>query len=184
MNLIEEMQKVSGRSPVEKVDPNTQKTADEISGNENLLPQAVIPIALLGLYHFSRNGDNAWQLVVKNSSEYHNWKNKLYGNHSDEVAQHVADYTHTTKEFAGNALDHATNLAVNIINESLGGKATGKSIAHILEDNRSNILTHLPATLQIGSIVGDTTIDDNTNKMDGPMSNLMHLFEKIFSSSE
>ena len=182
MNLIEEMQKASGRSPVEKVDPNTQKPQDEESGNQNLLPQAVIPISLLGLYHFSRNEDNAQELVVNNKDENHNWKNMLYGNHSDEVAQHVADYTHTTKEFAAQALNHATNLAVKIINDSLGNKATGKSIARILEDNRSNILTHLPATLDIGSIVGDTTIDDNTNKMEGPMSNLMHLFEKIFSS--
>ena len=184
MNLIEEMQKASGRSPVEKVDPNTQKPPDETSGSKSLLPQAVIPISLLGLYHFSKVEKNAQELVVNNSNEYHDWKNKLYGNHSDEVAQHVADYTHTTREYAGQALNHVTNLAVKVINGSLGNKATGKSIAHILEDNRSNILTHLPATLRIGSIVGDTTIDDSTNKMDGPMSNLMHFFERIFSSSK
>ncbi len=181
MNLIEEMQKASGRSPVEKVDPNTQKPQDEESESDNLLPQAVIPISLLGLYHFSKNENNAQGLIVKNKDENRNWKNTLYGNHSDEVAQHVADYTHTTKEFAGQALNHATNLAIKIINNSLGNKATGKSIAGILEDNRNNILTHLPATLGIGSIVDDTTIDDNINKMEGPMSNLMHLFEKIFS---
>ena len=61
-------------------------------------------------------------------------------------------------------------------------KPLEKSIAQIFEDNRSNILMHLPATIGMGSIVDDTTIDDNTNKMEGPMSNLMHLFEKIFSS--
>ncbi len=182
MNLIEEMQKASGRSPVEKVDPNTQKPKDEESGNENLLPQAVIPISLLGLYHFSRIESNAEELVLKSKDEYHNWKNRLYGKHSDEVAQHVADYTHTTKEYAGQALNHATNLAIKIVNDALGNKATGKSIARIFKDNRSNILKHLPATLGVGSVVDDTTIDDNTNKMEGPMSNLMHLFEKIFSS--
>ncbi len=182
MNLIEEMQKVSGRSPVEKVDPNTQKPKDEESGTQNLLPQAVIPIALLGLYHFSKVEENAEELVLKNKDENYNWKNRLYGNHSDEVAQHIADYTHTTKEFAGQALNHATNLAIEIVNDALGNKATGKNIAHIFRDNRSNILEHLPATLGVGSIVGDTTIDDNTNKMEGPMSNIVHLFEKIFSS--
>ena len=182
MNLIEEVQKASGRSPVEKVDPNTQKPQDEESGTQNLLPQAVIPISLLGLYHFSKIEENAQELVLKNKDENRNWKDKLYGNHSDEVAQHIADYTHTTKEYAGQALNHATNLAIKIVNDVLGDKATGKSIAHIFEDNRSNILTHLPATLGVGSIVDDTTIDDNTNKMEGPVSNLMHLFEKIFSS--
>ncbi len=95
MNLIKEMQKVSGRSPVEKVDPNTQKPPDETSGNENLLPQAVIPISLLGLYHFSRIEENAEELVLKSNDENRNWKNRLYGNHSDEVAQHVADFSNT-----------------------------------------------------------------------------------------
>lgn len=181
MNLIEEMQKVSGRFLVEKVDPNTQKPPDEISGSDNPLPQAVIPVALLGLYHFSRIEENSEKLVLKSIDDNRNWKNVLYGNHSDEVAQHVADYTHTTKAYAGQALNHATNLAIKIVNDALGNKATGKSIAHIFEDNRSNILMHLPATLDVGSIVKDTTIDDNTNKMQGPVSNLMHLFEKIFS---
>ena len=62
---------------------------------------------------------------------------------SDEVARRVADYTRTTKEFAGQALNHATNLAIKIVNDALGNKATGKSIARIFEDNRSDILKHL-----------------------------------------
>ena len=80
----------------------------------------------MGLYHFSKVEENAQGLVLKNNDENRNWKNKLYGNHSDEVAQHVADYTHTTKEYAGQALNHATKLAIKIINDALGDKATGK----------------------------------------------------------
>lgn len=184
MNLIDEMQKATGHWPVEKVDPNTQEAKDQQDNYKDLLPQAVIPISLLGLYHYTRSEEQAQSLVGGNNSTSISWKNKLYGNHSDEVANNVAAYAHTSVDMAEGALNHATNTAIKVVNDSLGDKASGKAIADIFTDNRSNILQHLPAALQIGSVVNDTTIDDRTNKMEGPMSGIMHTFEKIFSDSD
>ena len=50
-------------------------------------------------------------------------------------------------------------------------------------DQRNNILVYLPAELQMSTVVNDNTLDDRTNKMEGPMSNSMHFIEKIFSGS-
>ena len=184
MNLIDEMQKATGHWPVEKVDPNTQEAKDEQEGKKDLLPQAAIPISLLGLYHYTRSEEQAQLLVGGNNSTNTDWKNKLYSNHSDEVANSVATYAHTSVNMAESALNYATNTAIKIVNDALGDKASGKGIADIFKDNRSSILQHLPAALQLGSIVNDTTIDDRTNKMEGPMSGIMHVFEKIFSDSD
>ncbi len=107
MNLIEEMQKATGHWPVEKIDPNTQAPKDEQADNKNLLAQAVIPVSLLGLYHFTRSAEQAQSLVGGNNSTRTDWKNKLYGNHSEEVAGSVASYAHTSKEIAEDALNHA-----------------------------------------------------------------------------
>lgn len=184
MNLIEEMQKATGHWPVEKVDPNTQAPKDGENADKNLLAQAVIPIALLGLYHYTRSEEQAQLLMGGNNSTSESWKNKLFGNHSEEVASSVASYAHTSVDMAEDALDHATNTAIKVVRDSLGDKASGLAFANVFKDNRSTILLHLPASLQIGSIVNDTTIDDRTNKMEGPMSGIMHTFEKIFSDSD
>lgn len=184
MNLIEEMQKATGHWPVEKVDPNTQAPKDEQESYKDLLPQAVIPVALLGLYHYTRTEDNANLLAGGNVPEDTSWKNKLYGDHSDEVANSISSYAHTSLETTESALNYAANTAVKVVNNAFGDKASGAVIAEVFKDNRSNILQHLPAALQIGSIVNDTTIDDRTNKMEGPMSGIMHTFEKIFSDSD
>ena len=184
MNLIDEMQKATGHGGLQKVDPNTQAPKDEQSTGKDLLAQAVIPVSLLGLYHYTRSEEQAQSLVGGNNSTRISWKNHLYGNHSDEVANSVASYAHTSMDVTEDALNQATHTAIQIVNNTLGNGASGSAIADIFKDNRSNILQHLPAALQIGSIVNDTTLDDHTNKMEGPMSGIMHTFEKIFSDSD
>jgi len=37
--------------------------------------------------------------------------------------------------------------------------------------------------LQIGKLLNDSTLDDRTNKMEGPISGLMHAIEKKFSDA-
>ena len=184
MNLIEEMQKATDHWPVEKVDPNTQAPKDELKDYKDLLPQSVIPVALLGLYHYTRSADNANTLVGGNISSDTNWKGKLYGYHSDEVVNSISSYAQAPLEITESALNHATNTAIKVINDAFGSNATDTPVATVFKDNRSNILQHLPAALQIGVIINDTTIDDRTNKMEGPMSGIMHAFEKIFSDSD
>lgn len=51
-------------------------------------------------------------------------------------------------------------------------------------EQRSNILKHLPVELHAGELLSDPAMDDKTNKMEGPMSGMMHTVEKIFSSSK
>ena len=60
----------------------------------------------------------------------------------------------------------------------------GKSVSAFFSAQRSNILKHLPVELNMGEYLKDPSVDDRTNKMEGPMSDMMHTIEKIFSSTK
>ena len=184
MNLIDEMRKATGYSSIQKVDPNTQQPGNELASTNDMLPQAAIPVALLGLYHYTRREENTKNLIAKHETDNEGWNEKLFGNHTKDVAGHIASYAHTGIEKAELELNKAAGTAIKIVKEALGKSATPAAFANVFKDNRSIILQHLPGALHIGSIVNDTTIDDRTNKMEGPMSGLMHTFEKIFSDSD
>ena len=46
---------------------------------------------------------------------------------------------------------------------------TPTSLVDFFTAQRTQILTHLPAALNMGELLNDSTLDDNTNKMEGPM---------------
>jgi hypothetical protein len=50
-----------------------------------------------------------------------------------------------------------------------------------MSDQRHHILVYLPASLQLGELLNDSGMDDQTNKMEGPISNLVHNIENKFS---
>ncbi|MEO7924436.1 MAG: hypothetical protein ABIR30_12220 [Chitinophagaceae bacterium] len=50
-----------------------------------------------------------------------------------------------------------------------------------MNDQRHNILVYLPAALNLGDLLKDESLDDRTNKMEGPVSNFMHKIEDILS---
>ena len=54
INLVESIQKNLGFQPLQKIDPNTQEVKKpENMSAQDYLPQAAIPVVLLGLYKFS-----------------------------------------------------------------------------------------------------------------------------------
>ncbi len=185
MNIIEEVQKLTGNAPIEKVDPNTQTPPAEMNDNSaELLSQAAIPVALIGLYKYTRNEDFAANLVGAGKSANTKWTTELFGDKAEDVLSQVATYAHVGNSRAQSAIDEAAAGAVTVANNDGGNYVTGNSIATFFKDQRSDILKHLPPALQIGYLLDDNTIDDRTHKMEGPVSGLMHSIEKIFSDSD
>ena len=54
----------------------------------------------------------------------------------------------------------------------------------LLTSQRHEILRYLPGKLKIGDLLNDESLEDNTNKMEGPVSSLMHKIENAFSSAD
>ena len=183
INLVETIQENLGFQPLQKIDPNTQ----EVKKPENLsvqdyLPQAAIPVVLLGLYKFSCTETGNTELL---RGELENKLLKsIFGKSTQAVIDKVAAYTGNTAEYAADKMEIIAWEALRIIRKNISGEPTGATVKSFLADQRHNILVHLPASLQIGEAMHDDTIDDRTHKMEGPMSSHMHWLEKFFPSTD
>jgi hypothetical protein len=182
INLVETIQKNLNFQPLQKIDPNTQEVKKpESLSVQDYLPQAAIPVVLLGLYKFSRTEEGNSELLKGEL------KNKLlktiFGKSTQQVIDRVAIYTGNTSEFAADKMEIIAWEALHIIRNNLSKEPTGTNVKTFLTDQRHNILVHLPASLQIGEVLHDDTIDDRAHKMEGPVSSYMHWIETFFPSS-
>jgi hypothetical protein len=182
-NIVETIQKNLGYAPVKKVDPNIQEVKEQAI-TPNILPesfaQAAIPAALTGLFIFVHTKEGS--LTVKNNVA-ENWMETIFGKHSEEVVERVANYSGTDPAVAHKEMEKIAAEAVRLADESLGKNANRKEIKLFFVNQRNTILSYLPAALNLGDLLNDDALDDRTNKMHGPMSDHMHFLEKFFSSS-
>ena len=183
INLVETIQKNLGFHSLQKIDPNTQ----EVKKPENLsfqdyLPQAAIPVVLLGLYKFSCTPEGNTELLKVELQ--HKLLKTIFGKNTQSVINKVAAYTGNTTEYAADKMEIIAWEALHIIRDNISGQPTPQSVKTFLADQRHDILVHLPASLQIGEALQDDTIDDRTHKMEGPISNHMHWLEKFFPSTD
>lgn len=183
-NLIQLLQEQLNCPPLQKVDPNTQDTVPMGSeGHADPLMQAVIPSVLTGFYKLTRSKQGAALFLRGNIST--SWATMLFGDNQQKVVSHIADYSGAEKATVIKQIETAANEAVSLITaHAAPDKApTEDQIILFMKDQRGTILHYLPAALQIGGLLDDSTLDDHTNKMDGPVSGLMHSIEKAFSGT-
>ena len=183
INLVEAIQKNLGIDELQKIDPNTQ----EIKKPENISPekylwQAAIPTVLLGLYKFS--GDEKGNAAIVNGSFSSNLLDEIFDGKKESVIEKVAGYTGNTNSYTIEKMELVANESIRVIRENISGEVSDGAVRKFLIDQRNNILVYLPGELQLGTVLGDNTIDDRTNKMEGPMSSHMHWLEKFFPSTD
>ena len=183
INLVEAIQQNLDLPALQKIDPNTQevKKPENVSAAD-YLGQAAIPAVLLGLYKFSGNKEG--NAAIVNGSLSDNLLGRIFGNAKEEVVQRVAEYTGNTNEYTDQNMELIAGEAIQLINENISGQTSDEAVRTFLIDQRNNILVYLPAELQIGKVLHDNTIDDRTNKMEGPISSHMHWLEKFFPSTD
>ena len=181
-NIVDILQESAGFDPLQKIDPNTQDADKTKMTKTDLLGQAAIPAVLVGLYKYSRDENNANDIIRKDITS--DWANVIFGENKSSVSKEVADYAGIPSDEANIELKCITEMAVEKIRETVGENADSVQVKKFFTDQRNNILLYLPAALQIGDMIHDPTLDDRTNKMEGPVSNAMHKIEKIFAGSD
>lgn len=181
-NIVEQIQTNLGLAPLHKIDPNTQevKHKDEVP-EAKTLDQAAIPAVLLGLYRYGGTEQGADEILHGHRSA--DWLSIFYDEKKDETVQKVAAYAHTTDEEATRKMETIAGEAVKIVKQQLAAGSGLTQVKDYVTQQRKNILVYLPAELQLGYLMNDNTLDDRTNKMEGPMSNSMHFIERLFSGS-
>jgi len=179
-NIVEIVQNDLGYPAIQKVDPNIQETKENAAkSSRERLAQAAIPAVLAGFFSFTRS-DNGCNNILAGSGQ-ENWLDTLFGAKKAIAVEKIAHYARIPIQDAAIKMEEIARDAVIIIHEAVGEKPTPEKLKSYMSGQRHNILVHLPAALQLGDLLNDNAMDDRTNKMEGPVSSLMHKIENKLS---
>jgi hypothetical protein len=181
VNLIKAIQENLGFSQLKKIDPNAQQPAIESDEDVvNKFSQAAIPAVLTALYKYVQTDEGATEFLnIKNSD---NWTAKIFDDNRKEAIQTISAYAQQSNEDPVAKMNAIANEAVKVAKENLPPNADIKEVKDFFSSQRSNILLYLPAELKMGELLHDNTLDDNTNKMEGPISSLMQSIGSAFTN--
>jgi hypothetical protein len=179
-SLAEFIQKKIGYPPLQKVDPvdHEIKHDSERTAREKLA-QAAIPAVLSALYRFTRS-ENGRNKILSNQPQQ-NWLDSILEDKEQIAVDKVAHYSGVSRQEAEENMLLIAIEAVRGIRESIVSNPTHESMMKFMSDQRHSILVYLPAAMQLGSLLNDDSLDDRTNKMEGPISNLVHSIENKFA---
>ncbi len=183
INILEEVVKKMNLPQLKKVDPNSQQVevkSDE--EREHKLMQAVAPASVAGIYNAARSEEGLDYLAGSQDSA--DWFTLLFGNNAAGVKQRIADYTRNSSDDVQTHFNSIATQAVSILRSNATGDDKRVAVRNLAGAQRDWFLPYLPAELNIGSSLEDDTMDDRMNKMEGPVSSLMHKVETVFTGQE
>ena len=180
-NILELIAQNLGYPELEKIDPNSQEPKKPDHNAEQVIAQATIPAVLAAIYKLTRDKEGS-ALLLNASPTSDDLLHNIFMGNEQEAIRKIAGHAGISESEAESRTEEVAEEAVNIIRKTSGNKATPESVKKYLNDQRHAILVYLPAALKMGDVLQDESIDDRTNKMEGPISNLMHNIEKKFSS--
>lgn len=181
INLLETIQKNLNYPPLQKIDPNTQEvTDDQKAPSEHRFSQAAIPAVLTGLYTYSGKDDCAINILSGEPSP--DWVTEIFGSDTGLVVQKIAEYSYQPE--ASGIHDKVNTIAqeaISVIRRELKPDASMMEVKDFMSAQTTNFLVYLPEALHMGQVLKEESLDDNTNKMEGPVSSLMHKIGSAFS---
>jgi len=182
-NLIESIQKSLGYPSLQKVDPNSHEIKNDAGrSDEEKLGQAAIPAVLTAIYRLSRSTEGSQYILSVPGKG--NKLDKLFGEKKKEAVEKIAQYSGATAQTVEESMEEITDESIRLIKETAGTSATPEKIKTYMSNQRHHILVYLPAALQLGDLLNDESLDDRTNKMEGPVSGFLHRIENILSESD
>lgn len=183
INLLHTIQENLGYPVLHKVDANTQDViVDENKPAVDRFSQAAIPAVLIALYKYSRADEGAMHILSSDLST--DWTALIFSDRKEEAIEEIATYSGNGKVEVITKINGIAKEAVRLIREKMTEAGNVIEVKTFLADSRNDVLPYLPEDLQMGSVLHDTTLDDRTNKMEGPISSLMHAIGGSFSGSD
>jgi len=179
-NILEIITKNLGYPALGKIDPNSQEPKLPERSVEQKIAQAAIPAVLTAIYKYSRTTEGQ-NYLSHDLSQSDDLLHNIYMGNENEAFRKVAEYAGISEPEAESRMEKIADEAANIIRKAVD-KGGSEAVQKYMADQSHAILVNLPAALKMGDVLQDETIDDRTNKMEGPVSNLMHKIEKGFSS--
>lgn len=179
--LLEAVQEKLHYPVLLKIDTTTDLVVNsETLPNENAFSQAALPAVLTALTHFAMTDEGA-TAVLANKAEF-NWIDSIFEANKTTVIETIADYAGQSTATVTPKLATIAAEAVNIAKEHLPLTADIEAVKLFFNAQKNNHLLYLIPALHIGTSINDNALDDNTNKMEGPMSSLITSIGELFSS--
>jgi hypothetical protein len=181
INLLETVQQNLGYPALKKIDTTTDQVKEnDKTADEDKFSQAAIPAVLTALYRFVQSDEGAADILQKDATT--NWLAYIFDDNIKEVIQTIAAYARQSKEDPIAKMNAIANESVKIVKENLTADAGIKEVKLFFSNQISTILLYLPPGLHMGELLHDNTLDDNTNKMEGPISSLINSIGAAFST--
>ena len=181
INLLETIQQNLGYPALQKIDPNTQQVVENNkTPDEHKFSQAALPAVLTALYKYVQSDAGAEDFLRGDNSS--NWVSKIFDDNKKEAIQKISAYAKQSNHDPVAKMNAIANEAVKVVKENISADAVIKEVKTFFSNQTNNILLYLPAELNMGELLHDSTLDDKTNKMEGPISSLMQNIGSAFSN--
>jgi len=181
-NILESVRESLNYPPLQRVDPNTQEVPknkyDELPDK---FGQAAIPAVLTGLYRYVQSDEGAEEFLspVNNRS----WVEKIFSDHTKEIIDSIAIYANVPRRIAARGMNVIAKESIRMVREKLH-HATPVQVKRFFHHQINTILLYLPAEVHTGEWLHYSALDDNINKMKGPISSLVQGIGAAFSNPE
>ena len=183
MSLLHDVQKNLGYAPLIKIDITTDaplNTDDDTRVDK--FGQAAIPAILIGIYEYSKTEIGAEELLKATAAD--DWMLKIFAEKRKQILEAILTYNQPTLPNPMQKLEAIADEAIMLINEAIGKDADSAKLISYLEAQKTEILLYLLPDLQMGVLLNNTVLDDDINKMEGPISSLMKNIGGAFSNHE
>jgi H+/gluconate symporter-like permease len=180
INLLEAVQQNLRYPPLQKIDTGT----DQIKENDNTpdehkFSQAAIPAVLMAIYRFVQTDEGATAILQEEITT--DWVKFIFDDKRKEAIETIVSYSGLSKESVISKMNDIASEAVKVVRENLSGDADMKEVKLYFSSQKMHILLYLLPILQMGVLLHDNTLDDKTNKMEGPISSLINTIGNAFS---
>lgn len=181
MNIPEQLQQTLNYPALQVIDANTGLPENATEFDE--LRQSVLITFLAGLYKATRTKEGAF--LISSQETANELLSSIFVNEA-EIAEKIAVQTNQTVDTVTMKLQEVATGFLSLDAYKNDDVSTNKddNLKTLLSSQRHEILRYLPGKLKIGDLLNDESLDDNTNKMEGPVSSLMHKIENVFSSAD
>lgn len=182
MTILETVQQNLGYPALQKVDPNTNLIIDDTTTpNEDQFSQAAIPAVLTGMYKYALTDDGANEILTSDGDEL--WMSKIFDENKKDAIQIISSYSKQSSDDPLAKMNSIAAEAAKIVRERVGVNGTVKAVKEYFITQRNDILLYLLPILKMGDLLDNNTLDDKTNKMEGPISSLMNSIGGAFSNT-
>jgi len=180
INLLEAVQKNLGYPPLQKIDTGTDQIKEnDKTPDEFKFSQSAIPAVLTALYRFVQTDEGATDILQKDITT--DWVKFIFDDKSKEAIETIVSYSGQSKESAISKMNAIASEAVKVVRENVSEEAGLKDVKLYFSSQKMDFLLYLLPILQMGVLLHDNTLDDNTNKMEGPVSSLINTIGNAFS---